>query len=71
MDQEKTYVDGLVYAYKLLEGFTKVGIYNAPITGVMNDIITEIRSQSKLDLLDIDIDDITKSVWEIWHRPKD
>lgn len=63
MDQDKTYVDGLLYAYKLLEAPTKAGVYVVPITGIMEKILTEIRSQSKLDLSDIEIDP------PLWFRP--
>lgn len=63
MDQDKTYTDGLVYAYKLMERYTKVGVYVIPVTGIMNGILNEIRSESKLDLSNIEIDQ------PLWYRP--
>lgn len=65
MDQNKQYIDGLLYAYKLMEHYTKAGIYMIPITGIMDKVLNEIRSQSKLDLSDIDISP------PLWHRPQD
>ena len=65
MDQDKEYIDGLLYAYKLMEHYTKIGVYNIPITRIMDKILTEIRSQSKLDLSEMNISQ------PLWHRPQD
>jgi len=65
MDQEKQYIDGLLYTYKLMEHYTKAGIYHIPITMIMDKVLNEIRSQSKLDLSDLNISP------PLWHRPQD
>ena len=69
MDQDKTYVDGLLYAYKLMENSAKAGVYVIPITGIMDKILTEIRSQSQLDLSHIEQLETFEQFFEIWHRP--
>jgi len=69
MDQDKTYVDGLLYAYKIMENYTKAGVYVMPVNGIMDKILTEIRSQSQLDLSHIEQLETFEQFFEIWHRP--